>query len=114
MLLLFLSFKLLLLLLLLLYFCWYFWFESVHLAPSRVLVLPLAVKPVQNTVIGNTPTQVVEMIYFLLKFMGDFEKMSGIGRSAGEEVFFSDNATALLKMVRYAVKFIKSFEKILN
>ena len=66
----------------------------------------------EEGLISGTLTEMVELSYWLVKMVGDFEKESGLRGVDPGGGLFGDNAASLVKLVRYAVKFVKSFEKL--
>ncbi len=71
-----------------------------------------------DSLVSKTLTEMVEMTYWIVKLVGDFEKGSGLlmkPRDDGkgdQKGLFGEDAASIVKFVRYTVKFIKSFEKL--
>ena len=83
----------------------------------------------KTQLISNNVRDMIEMSFWVLKFLGDFEKQyeknyrSGeiIDRSGEEEdelgrvyskgKIFGDNARSFIKLMRYVAKFVGTFDK---
>lgn len=84
-------------------------------------------EPKKARLIGKNAAEVIEMSYWLVKFVRDFEKIrdQAFGAtkrndddddSGKQEPFhwFADNSATIIGMSRFLAKFINAFEKLFN
>ena len=70
----------------------------------------------KQILVRESAAQFIEMAYWIIKFVGDFEKSRGNEGSSAFKNFhwFKETSTAILKYARYVVKFISSYQKLIN
>lgn len=73
----------------------------------------------KSRLVGKTAAETIEMAYWFVKFVGDYEKVrkEEIDRSGTVEEeghWFKKNTKRVVLLARYLVKFVGSFEKLFH
>ncbi len=67
----------------------------------------------KESLVSEDLGHIVEMTYWFVKFISDFEKRYGDETKAENRIdFFGDDSAAIIKFARYFIKFIRGFEKL--
>ncbi len=64
-----------------------------------------------DSLVSDNLEQIVEMSYWFVKFVSDFENNLGVEVDEDAKIFAA-NSASVVKYARYMTKFIKSFEKL--
>lgn len=68
----------------------------------------------ENTLISEELAEVVELCYWMLKFVSDVEAEEALGNVPESVKALAKNTKLIIKLSRFVVKFIKSFEKLVD
>ena len=71
-------------------------------------------KEKKQVLVRESAAQFIEMAYWFIKFVGDFEKNRGGAGDSKKFHWFKKNSASIVKYARYVVKFIASYQKLIN
>lgn len=88
-------------------------YDDVNVSQRRMMEAMMMNKRMKKkeSLVSDELGQIVEMCYWFVKFVGDFEK--DFETPVDEKLrFFGENSAAVVKFARYVIKFLRSFEKL--